>query len=197
MQKRHMGIMRYILPLVAAMVMVSCVGDDRTVNIDDPFIDNGGLKGIYLGVWSIEGQPDIPSELTVYDTGFSFKTLPVEAVLRAVLPGHDIGRAAGVGYMVPYDETGYSAQAMYYSVHPEQWVTGADIDGKPRTVVMHFVSREDDYAFKSVATYSMLSGVYKIVLHMRGIEIYDGQDDERPQTVDRDLKLTFVTLRKI
>lgn len=68
MQKRHMGIMRYILPLVAAMVMVSCVGDDRTVNIDDPFIDNGGLKGIYLGVWSIEGQPDIPSELTVYDT---------------------------------------------------------------------------------------------------------------------------------
>ena len=78
MQKRHMGIMRYILPLVAAMVMVSCVGDDRTVNIDDPFIDNGGLKGIYLGVWSIEEQPDIPSELTVYDTGFSFKTLPVE-----------------------------------------------------------------------------------------------------------------------
>lgn len=45
MQKRHMGIMRYILPLVAAMVMVSCVGDDRTVNIDEPIIDNGGLKG--------------------------------------------------------------------------------------------------------------------------------------------------------
>ena len=39
MQKRHMGIMRYILPLVAAMVMVSCVAAGRRYG--DGFVCRG------------------------------------------------------------------------------------------------------------------------------------------------------------
>lgn len=192
-----MRFLRYILPVMAAFVLFSCTENDRSLYMENDFIDNGGLKGSYQGVWSIDGQENIPSEVTVYDTGFSFKVLPVEAVLKAMLPGHDIKPSEEVGYMVPYDETGYTEQAMYYSVHPEQWTLKARIDGVERTVVIHFVSHDDDYAYNSIATYSKLSGVYKIVLHMRGIEIYGDNVEEGTYEQDRNMKLTFVTKKKI
>lgn len=173
----------------------SCDKDDNNFYIENDLIDNGGLKGSYEGQWSVDGQPSQMSEVTVYDTGFSFRTLPVKTVLETLLPDHEVSVDENVGYMVPYEMTGYSAQASYYAVRPLQWTVSVSVDGKEYKAVFHFMGYEDGYIYGSVATYSRLSGVYKIVLRLRGIELYDG--DVRAYAVEKMLKLTYVTKKRI
>lgn len=189
------GLLGCLAAVFTVLSVCSCDKDDNNVYIENDVIDNGGLKGSYEGQWSVEGQQSQESEVTVYDTGFSFKTLPVKTVLETLLPGHDVDVDENVGYMVPYEMTGYSEQASYYAVRPQLWTVSASVDGKKYNAVFHFMGYEDGYIYGSVATYSRLSGVYKIVLRLRGIELYDG--DVRSYAVDKMLKLTYVTMKRI
>ena len=195
--RRSLGIslLGCLAVVFTVLSVCSCDKGDNYVYIENDIINNGGLKGSYEGQWSVDGQQGQVSEVTVYDTGFSFRTLPVKAVLETLLPDHDVRVEKNVGYMVPYEMTGYSEKASYYAVRPQQWTVSVSVDGKEYDAVFHFMGYEDGYIYGSVATYSRLSGVYKIVLRLRGIELYDG--DVRAYAVDKMLKLTYVTRKRI
>lgn len=185
-----------VMVIVSALCLGACdIGGDPYGRNDDV-----GYPGItvssYEGTWFMNGGACGKSVVMVYDTGFNFMSLPSAVLLKNLLPEESVGDVEDLGYMVPYDDAGYTGQALYYSVNAERWDIKADINGRRRTVRVLF----EPYAsggLGSVATYSKLSGVYKIVLQVRGFEIYDPMSGDMTGSGGASAELSFVTMRKV
>ena len=78
-----------------------------------------------------QGAAQAPEE------GFDLSTVPYAAILRMAMPHRNVECDADKGYVVPYNNIGYSQHAVYMKLGASQWLTKATVDGKYYSAILY------------------------------------------------------------
>ena len=182
-----------LLLTALVLLLAGCVADDTA---DMPSADTASTpSSVYDGEWKVDGSDAGEGGMAVYASGFALSSVPYGAMLRAALPGRTVECAAGGGYMVPYDNIGYSQQAVYMRLGASRWVVAAVVDGTPRTAVILLDEPLGLGGNGASATFSRVSGVYSLTFPLREVSLL-AADGTTVESVTARLQATFTTTRK-
>lgn len=182
-----------LLLAVLTLLLAACGTDGMA---DLPSADAGSApSAVYDGEWKVEGADAGAGEMAVYTSGFAFSTVPYGAILRAALPGRSVECREDGGYMVPYDNIGYSQQAVYMRLGASQWVVTAVVDGTPLTALLLLDEPLGQGGSGASATFSRVSGVYSMAFPLREVSLLDS-GGTAVETAAARLHITFATIRK-
>lgn len=115
---------------MALAVLVTGCSDEAQENewLGDPNATT--LVARYEGEWKVGNHYAGNGEVGVYSTGFDLSTVPYAAILRMAMPHRNVECDDDKGYVVPYNNIGYSQHAVYMKLGASQWLTKATVDGK-------------------------------------------------------------------
>ena len=153
------------------------------------------LVARYEGEWKVGNHYAGKGEVGVYSTGFDLSTVPYAAILRMAMPHRNVECDADKGYVVPYNNIGYSQHAVYMKLGASQWLTKATVDGKTYSAILYMAQPSGQQTAYPNATFSKVSGVYSMVFPLLKVELL-GSKGELCETVDADLQITFTTTTK-
>ena len=181
--------------LMALAVVVTGCSDEAQ--------DNGGLGdpnattlvARYEGEWKVGNHYAGKGEVGVYSTGFDLSTIPYAAILRMAMPHRNVECDDDNGYVVPYNNIGYSQHAVYMKLGASQWLTKATVDGKTYSAILYMAQPSGQQTAYPNATFSKVSGVYSMVFPLLKVELLDSKG-EQCETVDANLQITFTTTTK-
>lgn len=182
----------YLMLMVVVAMLASCsLGDDENDVQHEPQTDAASVQS-YDGTWSIDGKTCGSGTMLLDSANFVLTPMPCQAILNAVMPDSDVSDVGEADYVSAYDITGYSEQALYFGIRKPSVSVGATIDGTRRDVNL-LVGWYGAFFVGASATYSRLSGVYKVTLPVSGYEVYEKNSDTLVATGDASVELTFVT----
>ena len=190
-----MSLLPFLL-LMSFLTLLAGCGDETIGN--GVSYDTSGTSAVaqYEGEWKIGNLNAGKAMMDVYTTGFGLVTIPYEAILRMAMPHRSVECGEDGGYVVPYDNIGYSQHALYMRLGASQWQTVATVDGKRYVVTICMEQQLGATGACPNATYSKVSGVYSLAFPLRKVELGD-DNGTAGETVDTDLQVTFTTVTKL
>ncbi len=181
------------LTVVLAVLLTACSSSENNGPMSD--VDGTAVVASYEGHWQVGTHNAGDGDMTVYTTGFSFDAVPMGAMLRMIMPHRKVENVAKVGYVVPFENIGYSQHAVYMRLSASSWEAEATIDGTKYRTVVCMVTPAVHPSVSPSATYSKISGVYNMAFPLHKVELYD-TDGHLQETVDTNLQVAFVTTSK-
>ena len=183
--------------ILALLTLLAGCGDEVGDN-DRVSYDTSGTSAVaqYEGEWKIGNLNAGKARMEVYTTGFGLVTIPYASILRMARPHRNVECDTDGGYVVPYDNIGYSQHAIYMRLGATHWQTVATVDGKHYAVTISMEQPLGTAGAYPTATYSKVSGVYSLAFPLQKIELGDGSGTPC-ETVDTDLTVTFTTITKL
>lgn len=150
----------------------------------------------YEGEWRTDGHSMGRGYMMAYGSDFALSDIPYAAILRTAMPRRAIECGSSAIRVVPYDNIGYSQQAVYMRLTATQWMVPAMIDGKLYTAVLCMANMTDPAASTASATYSKVSGVYNMSFPLKEVRLLDA-DRQLCETVPAAMQITFVSVTRI
>lgn len=144
----------------------------------------------YEGRWQVDGQQSVASTMTILSGTLFFDTLPLDDVLKTLLP--DANRieivSVGSGVTMRYMQVPTTDGNILLSLFPHPWKVVAVVDGISRDILLNFDSLDGDgnMSWSSVNQ----TGVLTLILRAT----YYSLDGSLPQPID--LRITYTATPK-
>lgn len=178
-------LVRSLMLALVCMVLVSCLTDTTS---QEPTMSPTATQ--YEGRWQVNGRQSVASTMTILSGTLSFDTLPLDDVLKVLLPDAnriEVVSASNVDVM-RYKQLPTTDGNMLLSLFPHPWKVAAIVDGNGRTILLNFDSLDGDgnMSWTSVNP----NGVLTLILRAT----YYSLDDGLPQPVD--MRITYTATPK-
>jgi hypothetical protein len=171
----------YIMWLLMAVFLLStssCTVDDDISKESSDIPNKFDPSGEYDGVWTIDGNSSYKctAQMVVNTSGITFSQLPVDGILKEIMPTNETSVATTSSFTVKQSQMGISENAIYYSLVVPDYDLDVAIDGVKTHLTLYFAQSN----LSSYAGYFHNEKIFNVHLTLNQYSIDGGQTKITP-----------------